>query len=381
MKKILFIIPKLSTGGTNTSLDALYSRLKDEFDIHVFSISHQPISHNYAFMKVLLTQDLPMSLYFSNFSEQKGVYKILAFVSKVLLRNIFKAFRKDYGLFIFKRVAMNLERDYDYIVGYQEGYATHLASYFSNSNKYAWIHCDYSKHLLKIKNKSEEAIYSKFKKVISVSEYTTSVFANCYPSLSNRTLAINNLLDVSRIIKLAQEPIDDARFFKHDMTILSVGRFGPVKRFREIPVVASALKDLGLKFIWYVIGPKYGNDEFSSFTANMEKYKVYDCVQWLGGKPNPYPYFAAANLYVCLSESEACPMVFKEAHLFGLPIVSTDFPSSYEFIHEDDGIITSIDNLPKAIATMIRRIKTGFVLQPGKDDTQDVLNKIKAVFA
>lgn len=382
MKKILFIIPKLSTGGTNTSLEALYSRLKDNFDIHVFSISHQPISHNYSFMKVLLKQDLPMSLYYSNYSEQSGMHKVLAFLSKLLLRYIFRAFRKDYGTYLYKRVARKLEkeRQYDYIVGYQEGNAAHFASFFSNPNKVAWIHCDYNKHLLKIKNKSEEAIFSKFKKIISVSEYTTSVFANCYPSLSNKTMAINNLLDVPRIIKLADESIDDSRFVKHDMTILSIGRFGPVKRFREIPVVASALKNLGVKFMWYVIGPKYGSEEFSSFTANMEKFKAYDCVRWLGGKSNPYPYFAAANMYVCLSESEACPMVFKEAHLFDLPIVSTDFPSSYEFIHEGDGIITSIEKLPEAIATMVHRLETGFKIQPGEDDSNVIINKIKAVF-
>lgn len=379
MKRILFIVPKLSTGGNNTSLDSLYTQMRDRFEISVFSLSHQPISHDYSFIEVLLPQDRLLSLVYANYSDQRGWNKAVAFFVK-LIRYLLRIMGVDFGLLRGKRVANHLEREehYDYIVGYQEGNATTLASLFSNPNKIAWIHCDYNKYLPQ--NKSEKELYANFKKIISVSKYTTSVFANRYPSLSDRTQTIQNLIDTSRILKLAETPIDDSRFLINGVTLLSAGRFHTVKRFSKIPEVASSLKQKGLRFMWYVLGPEYSDEELSAYHANLIKYDVNDCVKWLGGKSNPYSYFAAANIYVCLSESEACPMVFKEAKLLGLPIITTDFPSSYEFVHDNDGIITSIDNLPESIADMIQRIERGFRLQSGSDDNQEIIDKICALF-
>ena len=36
MKRILFIIPSLATGGTNSSLDSFYTQFKDKYHIAVF---------------------------------------------------------------------------------------------------------------------------------------------------------------------------------------------------------------------------------------------------------------------------------------------------------------------------------------------------------
>ena len=112
----------------------------------------------------------------------------------------------------------------------------------------------------------------------------------------------------------------------------------------------------------------------------MEKYSVQDCVKWLGGKSNPYPYFKKADIYVCLSESEACPMVFKEAKLFGLPIVTTDFPSAYEFVNEEDGIISSLENMPDAINSMIDKIEKGYTKKIANDDNSEIINKFNSLF-
>lgn len=48
-------------------------------------------------------------------------------------------------------------------------------------------------------------------------------------------------------------------------------------------------------------------------------------------------------------------MVFNEARLLNLPIVSTDFASSYEFIQNGiDGVITSIDDMSQEICRLIQ---------------------------
>ena len=379
MKKILFIIPSLTTGGTNSSLDSYYHFLKIKYDIKVFSISHQPRSNQYSFDEALLPQDLILSLLFSNYNIQKGLFRFFAFFLKIfqrILRMMKIDLIKAYAIHIIKK--LEEQRKYDIVIGFQEGNATSIASQFHCPLKIAWIHCNYDAYLPK--GMSEEKIYEKFCKIVCVSQYTASVFSCRYPLLKEKTIFIYNLIDPIKIQKQAEQPIDDTRFENNHLILLSVGRFNTVKRFREIPAIASVLKNKGLSFTWYIIGPPDGSDESSLFSERLIQYNVEDCVKWLGGKANPYPYFKTADLYVCLSESEACPMVFKEAKLFALPVVTTDFPSSYEFIHEEEGCITSFEKLSEAITSMIYKIETGFKLKDSYDDREDVLSKVYSIF-
>ena len=378
MKTLLFIIPSLKTGGTNASLDALYSHLKEDYNISVFAISHQPRDHNYLFDEVLMPQDGVLSLLYSDYSKQKGIHKLYAFFCKIL-QSLLRIVGVDLGMFYARRVIKRLENQnhYNHIVAYQEGYATKFSSLFSNPNKIAWIHCNYDTYLPQ--GKSEEAIYNRFEKIVCVSEYTASVFKRRYPALSEKVLAIHNMIDEERIKKLAETQIDDSRFVTNITALLSAGRFSTVKRFRDIPRVALELKKRGLQFVWYILGPQDGSNEYAAFWANMEKYGVQDCVKWLGGKSNPYPYFKASDVYVCLSESEACPMVFKEAKMFGLPIVTTDFPSAYEFIHEKEGVITTIEELPLAITKVVELTINNTILF-NEIDEQSVIQRLKTLF-
>jgi len=276
-------------------------------------------------------------------------------------------------------VVKSLEKTdkYDSVLSFQEGYSTKFTSLFHNPNKVAWIHCNYNYYLPE--NESELSIYEKYNKIVCVSRYTAKVFVDRYPTLSERTIAIHNIIDSDRILKLSDSQIDDSRFIKDDFVIISVGRISPVKRFREIPLIASSLKNKRVQFTWYIIGPQDGSGEVSELQNNIERYSVQECVKWLGGKSNPYPYFKTANLYVCLSESEACPMVFKEAQLFGLPIVTTDFPSAFEFVNDKQGVIVPYEFLPDAICQMLNKIDSGYKPHKERFDNYEILTKIRAI--
>ena len=379
MKRILFIIPSLGTGGTNSSLDSFYTQFKDKYHITVFSIAHQPRNHNYSFDEALLKQDVILSLLCAKFSDQRGVYRVFAFFFKVL-QSLLRKMNINLATVYGKRVVNRIEstQKYDFVVGFQEGFATTFASMFQKPDKIAWIHCNYNFYLPL--GKSEEKMYDKFNKIVCVSKYTASVFANRYPTLSSKTIFIHNLIDSNRIKELSQISITDADFSADCINLISVGRFSTVKRFREIPIIAQTLKNRGLKFVWYILGPADETGESELFTENMQKYSVQDCVKWLGGKSNPYPYFKKADIYVCLSESEACPMVFKEAKIFGLPIVTTDFPSAYEFVNEQDGIISSLENMPDSINCMIDKFEKGYTKKIANDDNSEIITKFNSLF-
>ena len=192
--------------------------------------------------------------------------------------------------------------------------------------------------------------YTKFHRIVCVSNFTRERFVSRYPSLDSTTITINNLLDVDRIISLSNKNIDDIRFDTDKYTIISVGRMHPVKRFSMIPKIAQDLKDRQLSFVWYIIGGPL-NDEYNKLLLEIDRCNVGDCVILLGEKANPYPYFKKSQLYVSTSISEACPMVFNEASLLNLPIVTSDFGSAYEFVTDED-LIEPIDRIADGIYAM-----------------------------
>ena len=353
MKRVLFVIPDLGIGGTNPSLEALYDSIKDLYHVTVFAISHHTRYRSFLFDDVLMPQSAALSFLYTDFERQRGIKRIIAFVIKSINR-LLSLLGTDLKVSICKSQAQRLEARYSFddVVAYQEGYATEFVSYFKNPHKVAWVHCNYDKWMPK--EKSEESLYRQFTHIVCVSNYTASVFAARYPVLKSRTVGIHNFIDSGRILRLGSEIVDDPRFLSSGFTILSAGRIHEVKRFREIPAIAAQIKKRGLDFRWYIIGDTSDLKEISLFRDNAIKNCVSDYVIWLGGKSNPYPYFKAADLYVCTSESEACPMVFIEATLLGTPIVTTDFPSAFEFIEDKvNGCIVPLEIMADSICEMI----------------------------
>lgn len=349
MKKLLFVIPDLGFGGTNPSLEALYSHLKNQFVISVFAIAHQPRSRPFLFDEVLLPQQRSLSCLFANLHELSGFNKILSFIIK-LSDAIFRLCHIDLRRYVCKKSVKTIEAssDFDTVIAYQEGTATQFVSLFQVKDKVAWVHCNYEKW--RAKDYSDLDLYRNFNYIVCVSDYTASVFSRRYPILKSRVVGVHNLVEPKNILSLGSEDIDDARFNSERFTILSVGRFHSVKRFRVIPQIAMYLKEKGVDFCWYILGDGSDLKEVELFIDNLNKYQVSQYVKWLGGKSNPYPYFNHSDLYVCTSESEACPMVFIEAKLLGVPIVTTDFPSSYEFIENNiNGVITPLEKMPEVL--------------------------------
>ena len=344
MKRILFITPSKSIGGTNSSLSSIVNHLNNNCKVDVLVMS----SHGdgqYNCLESAITSEL-LEAYFVDFKNLSGRVKLLSLLIKFIKRlALFMGL--PFERIVYKNVARKLQKrhDYDYVVGFSEGKAMKLASEFTDVVKYTWIHCEYNRAVpLSI---DELSYYSKFNRIVCVSKYTKDLFIKRYPSLSNSTMHIYNLLDVTRIFNLSEDAIDDDRFNNSSYTIISVGRIDPVKGFSNIPRLASTLLKKGTEFTWYIIGGP-NNEEYKRIQSEIEKYDIAKYVILLGAKSNPYPYFKNADLYVSTSLSEACPMVFNEAKLLGLSIVSTDYGSAYEFV-QDQSMISSIENLSEII--------------------------------
>lgn len=336
MKKMLFVLPDLRVGGTCTSFNVLYNNIYSDYDISVLPIS------NYNDVKIDFADNVIcgsglLSLFYANSKALNGLNRWMSLLIKLIGRLLmFVGVDVEELLFNYQR---NRLLSYDVVVAYQEGYVTRFCSKIKSTKKIAWIHCNYDSYLPQ--NKDESAIYNNFQYIVCVSEFTSNVFRHRYPLLSSKVVSVYNLMDIERIISLSKVNVSDIIKVENRYNIISVGRITPVKRFDEIPQIAWTLRKRNMNFCWYIVGPDDDPPTTHKLLEAIEDYQIEDCVKWLGGKVNPYPYFKKADLYVCLSESEACPMVFMEANILGVPVVTTNFGSSYEFIKQNENGLIS----------------------------------------
>lgn len=386
MYKILFVIPSLKTGGTNSSLSALYSNIKKQYDITVLTLSNQR-NAEYNFDEVVRYLPFIISAFHVSVIGKEWYKCPTIFVLKAIRTIIRKLLRYDILNYLYRRVVHTIEKEhtYDFVVAFEESYPTKFVSYFKNMNKIAWIHCDYNKYCpLGI---SEEAIYSQYKNIVCVSKYTSQLFISRYPRLETKVSFVYNLIDVQSIIVKSMRAIDDNRFErKKGFVIISAGRIDPVKRFSFIPKIAKDLIDRGLYFQWYILGPIVVRDEYDKVETNIEKFGVNNYVHYLGNKINPYSYFANSDLYVCTSESEACPMVFNEAMILNTPVITANFGSASEFIHNNkNGVVCNMDELAEKIFGVLTddKIYQGFQKELAElhSFNSSILNNIHKLFS
>lgn len=382
MKTLLFIVPSRANCGTNSSFSAIYNVLKDQYKIDVLTIKSSG-KGIYEFLNNSFTNNI-LEAYYGDFKSLRGKVKMLSVCLKIF-KHIAYALHINSDDMISKSAAGSIERKkhYDFIIGFQEGLAMRVASNFSNPNKLTWVHCDYERAVPPESN--ELQYYLKFKSIVCVSNFTRDKFVSRYPNLGNRTCCIYNLTDTDKVLQLSAEPIEDARFRNDCFTIISAGRMDPVKQFSLIPEIAKEIADAGYKFRWYILGGP-GNDEFKKIQIAILKYDVGEFVVLLGNKSNPYPYFKASNLYVSTSLSEACPMVFNEARICGIPIVSSDFGSAVEFIRNKvDGLIGPLCELPNLIMSIMT--DEDYYKKSGKSNAtilnlnNEIKNKLALLFA
>ena len=347
-KKILFVIDTLTIGGANSSLSALYAEMKDYYDMNVFALTHDGDVSSHGFRDILLPKDMLTDAYFGDFAKASNKLKAFKFIVKIVKRlSIFLHINIEKT--IYKYAVKKIERynTFDNVVAFQEDASALFVSLFSCKKKIAWIHCDFTRGY----PSSNARIYHYFNKIVFVSHYTELQFLMKYPHYKGKTCFAYNFLDESRIERLSHALILDIQFSDREFTVLSLGRIVPLKRFSKIPSIVARIKSKGINLKWIIIGPVFDEAEHKRLMDNINKYDVRDSVTWLGGKSNPYPYMKRAYLCVSLSTTEACPMVFNEARVLNVPIVTTDFGSAHEFVTDGvDGYIRPIEKIPDVIS-------------------------------
>lgn len=344
-KKILFVLPYFELGGTLSSIRNLLPLLnKNNYEADVYAVSNTGEGAHFLQLYANVLGHSPDE--FRNDAvdgcNRQRVFKFIKSIKRLV-----ECLGIDLSTPVFKKMAQPLTgKGYDVVIAFQEGTATRMAQYIEAPMKVAWVHSMFSR-FVKLANKNDFAeVYNQYDKVVCVSKTAASDMKASGIIPDKKIYTVYNAINVPNIYSLAKEGCT----LGNKLNIISVGRIDSVKRFSSIPKIAAKLKGRGLCFDWWIVGGKANAKEFESLVNNINHYNVQGQVHILGRQSNPYKYISRSDILVCLSSSETFNYTIAEAKVLGVPVVTTDFDSAFEFVENGKtGIITSIDNIDDAI--------------------------------
>ena len=207
--------------------------------------------------------------------------------------------------------------------------------------KIGWIHTDYTKIL--IDAEAELKMWERLDYIASISEEVGNRFCEVFPSLRNKLIQIENILNADFIRTRAAEKSVTLCDDPSVTCLLTIGRFSPPKRMEEIPLICKKILEKGLLVKWYIIG--YGDENIErAVRENAEKEGISNQIVILGKKENPYPYIEACDIYVQPSKYEGKSITVREAQILCKPVIITNYPTAKSQVQDGvDGIIVPLD--------------------------------------
>lgn len=367
MKPRIFIaIHYLEIGGAESSLIGLLEALDPErVDVDLFVYAHHGL-----FMKAipdyvnLLPENKIWAMYEQPLSKvaMNGCFKMVyaRLIAKYKAYKYYRRHKSDLEHFAtFSYVGKEVAKivpplclgQYDLAISYLNPH-DFVLKHVTAKKKICWIHTDYSQ--ISIDVDTELPIWGAYDKIVSISHLVSKSFISVFPSLKEKILECENMLPRKYILKRSSEKCDvvDKSMQNGVVNLCSIGRISYAKNYDNIPYIAKELKDLGLKFRWFIIGPGSHED----IDQLSKQLGVADDVLFMGGSENPYAWLRACDIYVHPSRYEGKSIVVREAQILCKPIIITNYPTAKSQINDGvDGIICEMNNskIAEAIISLV----------------------------
>lgn len=325
MKKVLFIIHSLTSGGAEKVLIDIFN----EFDYSEYSVSLLLLKKEGRYIERLPSQ-INLEYLHSQTIFSRIINKILRIIGLYELITTFKIRNK-------------VKDNYDSIISFCNGdslkYHTKILKF--SENNVTWVHCDMLERSISdsVDIEREEEFYKKMNKIIFVSNDAKKKFNLLYNDRVNICQkVIYNLIPVDQIKKMSES----MKISKNSkFTICTVGRFYKEKAYDRLIRVAALLKQRNYDFEIWIIAEGILFNEIKLLTQKLD---VEDRIIFFGFRENPYPYIKNADIFISTSKTEAMPLVVCEALCLGKPVIATKTTGPIELLSGDYGILTEHDD-------------------------------------
>lgn len=331
--KVLFFIESLAGGGAEKVLSTIIEHIdKDRFDVTVSSVTAEgvyveQVSKLVKFKPLITTHNMLL-------------YKILYHLIYYYL-----PLRWVYQLF--------LPKGNDVEVAFCEGFATKLLARSPVMKKIAWVHIDllgnpWTQKTAYISIEEEKQAYLKYSDIICVSDYAKQSFESKF-GIDAQT--IYNPIDSNIIIKKSRAVFSLPP--KTKIRFVTAGRLVAQKGYDRLLKVVKDLKEGGCDFELWILGD--GPDK-NALLGYINENNLGDYVKLWGFIPNPYPYIAAGDVFVCSSRSEGYSTVATEAIILGVPVITTRCAGMEELLGKNSECGYIVENEEFALIEPLKRV-------------------------
>lgn len=152
-------------------------------------------------------------------------------------------------------------------------------------------------------------------------------FLSIIPELNHKTYVLRNFINYNEIIKLSK--MDEIKYDNKFINIISVSR---LTKEKGIDRAILAIKECKVPIKYYIIGDGI---EKKNLIKLVCEYNMHETVIFCGEQENPYRYMQNADLLLVPSFHEASPLVYDEAKLLGLFVLTTETTSAKEIFDND----------------------------------------------
>ncbi|MEC0228017.1 glycosyltransferase [Paenibacillus alba] len=390
-KKLLFIMPSLTSGGGERSLVTLLNKIDfDLYSVDLFLLMHEglfvefvpkevriiPLPDTYHMFSLPLLQSLWKLVSKGN---GKLAYNRLMFTFRNRnLKNV--ALREQYNWKYISKSLENIKGNYDVAIGFLEKTATYICvdKVDSAARKIGWVHIDYDQ--LGMDPVFDQAYFDKLDQIVTVSQECATVLESRFPEQKEKVNVIYNIVSPTFINSMADQHHEEL-FEKEEnqIVILSIGRLHYQKNFVIAIESCKKLIDRGYNISWNIIGD---GEERERLLALIKEYNLENHFKLLGLKSNPYPYIKQADIYSQTSRFEGKSIAIDEAKILNKPIIVTNFSTAKDQItHGIDGMIVEMnsdaiaDEIEKMIINAELRTKLTTNLASLQLGTEDEINK------
>ena len=331
MKKILFVVNNLKTGGIQISLLNLLSEIKDDYDITLLVFycdekEREPVPEGVR----LITASGMLRQFGLSKREVSG--KPCLFAQRTLLYGLTRVFGRSVALKLASCFPKKLY-GYDCAISYVHeaaqdslngGCNEFVLKKIEAEQKITWLHCDFEH--CGANNKRSYGIYEQFDNIVACSEGTRNTFIKCMPELAHKTVAIRNCHNYGKIRSLAEESVE---YGNECFNIVTVARLSAEKGLDRALEAIAYCKSRGEKIRYHIVGEGI---ERAFLEKKVSQLSLENDVVFYGNQANPYEYMVGSDLLLLPSYHEAAPMVFDEAACLGVPVLTTATTSAEEMV-------------------------------------------------
>lgn len=329
-KNLMLMVPMLHQGGFERVCIKTARLMQDYYNVYILIFSSKDINFDITGLEVI-DIDVPA---------KKGV------VNKVI--NVFKRVRKT------RKIKKDLKIDISYSFGGSANYVNTLSK--GKERVLTGLRCQTD-----MENPRQVRLFcSRSTQVLSCSREIVRQLKADFDY--ERSTYIYNPLDVTDVQKKGAEPIDDFPFGSRGRSQGTTPEAAPAPEAEpKIKVIADMARNDYIKGIWHLVKavaivarthPEVrlvvlGAGNWDKYNKLARDLGIEDKVAFPGLRKNPFPYVAAADLYVCSSNHEGFPNAVLEAMALHKPVISADCKTGpREILLSDDEYNKLITDIP-----------------------------------